>query len=236
MHLPLRLPKSYDNSREILGWVSRRWLYNIPRSLETRGYRPLGRVALVDHSLRVLALVDQKLQRLAAVASVRMRATPVRGAIRRSASCCWPVWAAAPARAWRSTSPMRCGRWPSGRGIAVEVHGFLICTCFANASSSPLVAANTYSLLTELNHATSLGNAPLGGQSMQANAFESDRAPFDCVYCVPSRARTADTPGLDALDTVAKYLALETLPEARAALRSCRKSRHAPRAGASLER
>ena len=87
LHLPLRLPKSYDNSREILGWVSRRWLYNIPRSLETRGYRPLGRVALVDHSLRVLALVDQKLQRLAAVASVRMRVTPVRGAIRRSASC-----------------------------------------------------------------------------------------------------------------------------------------------------
>ena len=49
LHLPLRLPKSYDDTREILGWVSRRWLYNIPRSLETRGYRPLGRVALVDN-------------------------------------------------------------------------------------------------------------------------------------------------------------------------------------------
>ena len=42
LHLPLRLPSNYDNSRDILSWVSRRWLYNIPRSLETRGFRPLG--------------------------------------------------------------------------------------------------------------------------------------------------------------------------------------------------
>ena len=69
LHLPLRLPKSYDNSREILGWVSRRWLYNIPRSLETRGYRPLGRVALVDHCpARARTSSIRKLQRLAALA------------------------------------------------------------------------------------------------------------------------------------------------------------------------
>ena len=68
LHLPLKLPQSYDNSREILDWVSRRWLYNIPRSLETRGYRPLGRVALVDHAKRVIDLIDGKLRALAASA------------------------------------------------------------------------------------------------------------------------------------------------------------------------
>ena len=65
LHVPLKLPQNYDNSREILDWVSRRWLYNIPRSLETRGYRPLGRVALVDHSKRVIELIDRKLEMLA---------------------------------------------------------------------------------------------------------------------------------------------------------------------------
>jgi hypothetical protein len=224
LHLPLRLPKSYDNSREILGWVSRRWLYNIPRSLETRGYRPLGRVALVDHSLRVLALMDQKLQRLAALANGQEanETSPQRDPKIRIVLLTGMGGGTGAGMAIDVANAVRS--LASGRGIAVEVQGFLICTCFANASSSPLVAANTYSLLTELHHATSLGNAPLGGQSMQANAFESDRAPFDCVYCVPSRARTTDAPGLDALDMVAKYLALETLPEARAALRSCRKS------------
>ena len=64
LHMPLRLPKSYDDSPDIHGWVSRRWLYNIPRSLETRGYRPLGRVALVDHCQRVRDLIDKKLQQL----------------------------------------------------------------------------------------------------------------------------------------------------------------------------
>ena len=31
-------------------WLSRRWLYNIPRSLKTEGLRPLGRLAFADHA------------------------------------------------------------------------------------------------------------------------------------------------------------------------------------------
>jgi hypothetical protein len=224
LHLTLRLPKSYDNSREILGWVSRRWLYNIPRSLETRGYRPLGRVALVDHSLRVLALMDQKLQRLAALAGHESgdAGAPRRDAKIRVVLVAGMGGGSGAGMAIDAANAVRS--LASARGIAVEVQGFLICTCFANAASAPLVAANTYSLLTELNHATSFGNSPMGGQ-LQANSFESDRAPFDCVYCVPSQARTTESPGHDALNTVAKYLALELLPESRAALRSARGAR-----------
>ena len=83
--------------------MSRRWLYNIPRSLETRGYRPLGRVALVDHSQRVLGLIDQKLQRLGALAGAANDAGRT-ARFNRSESCFWPARAAAPAPAWRSTS------------------------------------------------------------------------------------------------------------------------------------
>jgi len=36
-------------SKKHLNWLSRRWLYNIPRSLQTEGIRPLGRLAMVDH-------------------------------------------------------------------------------------------------------------------------------------------------------------------------------------------
>jgi hypothetical protein len=74
IHLPLRLPSSYDNSRELLGWLSRRWLYNIPRSLETRGYRPLGRLALVDNSRPVLAAFEKKLELLSASAEAAIAA------------------------------------------------------------------------------------------------------------------------------------------------------------------
>jgi len=49
--MPLRRSQDYRNdSRRILEWLSRRWLYNIPRSQQTEGLRPLGRLALADHA------------------------------------------------------------------------------------------------------------------------------------------------------------------------------------------
>ncbi len=51
IHVPLRKSSDYrDDSRRMLEWLGRRWLYNIPRSQLTEGLRPLGRLALVDHS------------------------------------------------------------------------------------------------------------------------------------------------------------------------------------------
>ena len=48
---PCAKPQEYrSETPEILEWLSRRWLYNIPRSLKTEGIRPLGRLALVDHA------------------------------------------------------------------------------------------------------------------------------------------------------------------------------------------
>ena len=52
--LPLRPPADYrGDSQRHMQWLSRRWIYNIPRSLQTQGLRPLGRLAFVDHCERV---------------------------------------------------------------------------------------------------------------------------------------------------------------------------------------
>lgn len=49
--MPLQPASEYrEDSRSLLGWLNRRWLYNIPRSLQTEGIRPLGRLAYVDHA------------------------------------------------------------------------------------------------------------------------------------------------------------------------------------------
>lgn len=222
LHLPLRLPKSYEDSREILGWVSRRWLYNIPRSLETRGYRPLGRVALVDHSQRVLELIDRKLERLAAWAGGADAAGGARDAtitvvlLAGTGGGTGAGMAIDVANAAKSLA--------AARGLQVEVHGYFVCSCFGNNNSSPLVAANSYSLLTELNHATSFGNESASENAARTQTFDSSERPFDCVYWLPAHARTAGAPTTDALDTVARYLALERTPDTRAVLRSCRTS------------
>ncbi|MCA9131751.1 MAG: protein kinase [Planctomycetales bacterium] len=50
MELPLFRPSEYrDAEPELFGPLSRRWLYNIPRSLTTEGVRPLSILTLLDH-------------------------------------------------------------------------------------------------------------------------------------------------------------------------------------------
>jgi hypothetical protein len=47
---PLKTAHQYrENGTEKLRSISRRWIYNVPRSGSTEGMRPLGRLALVDH-------------------------------------------------------------------------------------------------------------------------------------------------------------------------------------------
>src|SRR4029079_18894422 len=63
--LPLRRSQDYrEDSRKILEWLSRRWLFNIPRSLQTEGLRPLGRLAFVDHAQEVTQRLKQTIEKL----------------------------------------------------------------------------------------------------------------------------------------------------------------------------
>lgn len=66
LHVPLRKSSDYrDDSRRMLEWLGRRWLYNIPRSQLTEGLRPLGRLAFVDHSEVIWKSARSALQKLA---------------------------------------------------------------------------------------------------------------------------------------------------------------------------
>ncbi|MBN1909296.1 MAG: protein kinase, partial [Pirellulales bacterium] len=74
---PLRRSQDYrSDSTELLRWLSRRWLFNIPRSLQTEGIRPLGRLALVDNTRQlreqIKTAITQVLQPEALVESGRV--------------------------------------------------------------------------------------------------------------------------------------------------------------------
>src|SRR5947208_5135112 len=63
--MPLRRSQDYkEDSRKHLEWLSRRWLFNIPRSLQTEGLRPLGRLALVDHAQQANERIERALEQL----------------------------------------------------------------------------------------------------------------------------------------------------------------------------
>ncbi len=50
-------------------WLSRRWLYNIPRNLSTDRLRPLGRLALLSHSTRVKSALRAVIKQIATAES-----------------------------------------------------------------------------------------------------------------------------------------------------------------------
>ncbi|EMI55643.1 protein kinase domain-containing protein [Rhodopirellula sallentina] len=73
IHTPLRSASDYRaRPTEHLRNVSRRWIYNVPRSGATEGMRPLGRLAMVDHAERIDSELRDSIDHLAAVCGERV--------------------------------------------------------------------------------------------------------------------------------------------------------------------
>ena len=60
---PLRSPADYREQGHLhRRWLSRRWLFNIPRNLRTEGLRPLGRLALLSNAERITSALRSAIQ------------------------------------------------------------------------------------------------------------------------------------------------------------------------------
>lgn len=203
LHVPLRRPKQYrDVSQDLLRWVSRRWLYNIPRSLQTRGFRPLGRIAIVDHAKLVLSAIQTRLHWLVTENNrLAEKQKPVRVVLLAGMSGGTGGGTIIDlAQAVRSVC--------KELSLEVIVHGVLGST-FHTGSTDSLAAANMYSLLTELNHTQQSGNcgdSPLPGA---ASYYESSERPFDEIYTVAVPSPSERDKFESTFQSIANYLLLE---------------------------
>jgi len=65
VHMPLHGPEHYrPRFKQLLGWLSRHWLFSIPRSHLTEGIRPLGRLALIDNADVVLGCLRRSIRQV----------------------------------------------------------------------------------------------------------------------------------------------------------------------------
>lgn len=136
LHLPLRKPSEYRRSSdEILSWLSRRWLYNIPRSLRTEGLRPLGRLAFVDHR----EIIADRLRRLLSDQPPRVFIT---ASIDGGAGSGMLLDVA-----YAMRQQLDQLKLPTDCFCGVLLHATL-----AGCPSNDLHKANAYATLTELNH------------------------------------------------------------------------------------
>ncbi len=218
LHVPLKLPQDYEEARHNFEWVSKRWLYNIPRSLTTRGYRPLGRIALIDHKRRVVDLIESKFEQL-----VRSECREV-GVDRhiKVAIVCGMGGGTGAGMLIDLGSLVRT--LAEQYKVVVEVYAYLVCNCLSGRATSALLAANGFALLTELNHAASHGNVGVATKLADLQQFESNSPVFDYVYCVPSNSQATTAGEQDIQELLACYLEMDHSPNCARVFSACRTS------------
>jgi hypothetical protein len=226
LHLPLRLPQHYrERSQLLLQWLSRRWLYNIPRSLKTEGLRPLGRLALVDHAKDVVRAIRQAISQATDAGGVAIGTDSGENEFRRDAVRVFVV---------ASISGGTGGGMVLDVGFAAravlnqlglaerELIGVMMHATGRDSRHSELARVNAFAWLTEYEHFQRPGHAYVGDPNCGLPSHNEGIPAFDHTYFVHLGE------SLDAIDfeqatqSVAEYLRLNTLSPAAAFFSACR--------------
>ena len=224
--LPLRRPEDY-NFREsgLSRWLHRRWLYNMPRSLSTEGYRPLGRLAFVDHGQRMLVSLRTALGKAASADNVAKAAAatglPFRqGHVR-------VVLVASISGATGSGILLDLAYAVRGelkkRGCSDEdVLAILLHSAPQAASDRDKAVANAYATLSELGHYSSPGRFYPGERAVDAPSFHGDNRTFGGAYLVNLGAGVDAPAWTAAAAQFAEYLFCTTATPAKLVIDAAR--------------
>ena len=230
IHLGLRRAQEYQaRSAEFLKWTSRRWLYNIPRSLQTEGYRPLGRLAWVDHAEKVCTAIRDRLARVIADESIQML-EQVGGL---------PCLNRAPRVILVGST---AGGTAGGMMLDVEqaVHSSLaelglpddgICTILTHSTNghpreSTLAVANTYAFLCELQHLSRTSSSDRAAANADNDMDERTFLPRATTYFVNLGEHLSEQVYQERIAAVADYLYCNTATGAGTVLDQSRSLRN----------
>jgi serine/threonine protein kinase len=214
--MPLRRSQDYkEDSRRILEWLSRRWLFNIPRSLQTEGLRPLGRLAFVDHAQQVTQRLKQVIDKLHQDAT-NLQFLP--RIVIVASSCGGTGSGAVTDIAFLARQIIE--KLPDGKSaeiLAVLVHGTT-----RNIQQQELAAANTVATLTELTQFHRPASVFPGDPACGLAAREAGSGALDAAYLIHA-GDDLSAPEMDAsADRVAEFLMLDTVTPTGTILEACR--------------
>lgn len=214
--MPLRRSQDYrEDSRKILEWLSRRWLFNIPRSLQTEGLRPLGRLAFVDHSEKVTQHLKSAIEKLHQEAS-NLQFMP---RVVIVASSCGGTGSGAVTdvsflvRQLLETLP---------EGANMEVVAVLVHGTTRNPQQQELAIVNTVATLTELAQFHRPATVFPGDPACGLKPREAGSGALDAAYLVHVGDELSAQEMDAAAERVAEFLMLDTMTLAGNLLEACR--------------
>ncbi len=207
LSIPLRNPEAYRKTGEKYSrWLSRRWIYNIPRSLSTEGIRPLGRLALADHMAEVLEQLHQKVPALANEADLldsarhlELRPDPEPRVFLVGSISGGIGSGAIPDLAYAIRTVL-LEHGLSDRHIT----GVLVHASADSSTDTILSVSNSYACIRELAHYAKLGYP--GDESMGLPSFDGESpAAFSDIYFLRTRQSQLETTAA----RIAEYLFLD---------------------------
>jgi hypothetical protein len=218
VELPLRRPEDYRRRVNLnTTWLSRRWIYNVPRSLKTEGLRPLGRLAWVDHHEKVFERLHAAVSQM--MASAALEATA--GAVGLESDATPRVVLVGSV----------AGGLASGSALDVayavrsvlrqhnlchdHIQGFFVHSCGRLPSDRRIAASNTYSFLRELKHYSSDAGFP-GDPSCGLVSVGHGVPTFSEIYLVHLGENLGAEAHERALENLAEYLYLRAATSADA--------------------
>jgi hypothetical protein len=215
LNLSLRRPQHYrDHAQQLLTWLSRRWLYNIPRSLRTEGLRPLGRLALADHARQAGQRIRGAMMQAIGPQSTAATQQVMRRNFRSDAIRVYVV---------ASISGGTGGGMALDIGYAVRailnklgvanarVCGLMMHSTGGDPRHCELARVNALSWLTEFHHFQQADNAYPGDASCGLPAHPPGTPAFDDTYLIHLGENLNEIEFDQATQSVAEYLRLNTV-------------------------
>ncbi len=223
--ITLRTTQDYRKSAsDHLSWISRRWLFNIPRSGQVEGMRPLGRLAFVDHQARIRDAIKSVLARLGLRESVAASTAVLGGPVSydhvdicligsvsggTSSGCLMDI--AYLARTLVGFSSFR----------RADISAMLVHSTSIGQHYSDTQDANATSFLKELMYYSLPGNTTPAG--IPEPAPGQPRGPFDTTYFIHLGDDLTNTAYSHQVDEIASYLHLWSSTEVRQQLETWRR-------------
>ena len=224
--LPLRRPQHYrEHSQQLLHWLSRRWLYNIPRSLRTEGLRPLGRLALAEHARQTCQQIFRAVSQALAPESLAASRDTFGQEFRDDTLRVFVV---------ASISGGTGGGMALDVGYAVravleklnlrdaKVTGLMMHSTGSEPRYSELARVNSFAWLSEFQHFRQPENAYPGDASCGLPAHEAGTCAFDHTYLIHLGEHLNSTEFDQATQSVAEYLRLSVFTPAASRLHEFR--------------
>ena len=221
--IPLRKPEAYRDHAAKFKWLSRRWIYNVPRSLKTEGLRPLGRLAFADH---FDALWDSLSESLDALTLPENLATTCQTVGMNPGKIHQPRVVVVSTISGGIGSGMTLDLAYTLRLLMAEkgmetdaLTGILLHAAYRRDRDPGLAAANAFAFMTELRHYNDSGYE--GDVSLGIPEFE-DQSPFEYTY-FRDLGRDLKQSDFDSkLSGVAEYIGLGSISNCSVFFDACR--------------